>query len=302
MSATDRPVVARESPARIEETAPAAAPPLRRAPGPAERNRRAHRARQRRAEIALACGVPALLVGAWQWAAMTERINPLFFPAPTAIVATGSDMVASGELQQHLAATAGRMALGLVFGVVGGVAVGFAMGMSRLLRAALDPTLSALYVVPKVAVLPLLLLIFGVGDTPTILLVAIAVFFIVWITTMHAVLSVPDGWQEAARSFGVNRRQLLRHVLLPASMPQVLTGLRVATGMAVLTAVAVEFVQGSDGLGRLIWLSWTLFLPRRMYVGVVVVALLGIAANLVVRLLARLLTPWNHTEDGAARR
>ena len=90
-------------------------------------------------------------------------------------------------------------------------------------------------------------------------------------------------------------------MLLPASLPQILTGLRLATGMAILTTVAIEFVQGSDGLGRLIWLSWTLFLPRRMYVGIVVVALLGVVANLVVRFLARLLTPWARINDGAPR-
>jgi sulfonate transport system permease protein len=266
---------------------------VRREPGPAERDRRAHRARQGRREAALAWAVPVVLVGAWQWAAATERVNPLFFPAPTDVVATGADMLASGELQHHLGATASRMALGLVIGVASGVIVGFAMGISRLLRAALDSTLSALYVVPKLALLPLLLLIFGVGDTPTILLIAISVFFLVWITTMHAVMCVPEGWREAARSFGAGRSQLIRHVLLPASLPQILTGLRLATGMAILAAVAIEFVQGSDGLGRLIWLSWSLFLPRRMYVGVVAVALLGVAANLLVRLVARLLTPWD---------
>lgn len=299
MSATDRHVVAPGPPVSIEGVSPAAAPNLRREPGPAERNRRADRARQRRREAALAWAVPMGLVGAWQWAAATKTISPLFFPAPTDVVATASDMLASGELQHDLAATATRIVLGLGLGVASGVIAGFAMGMSRLLRAALDSTLSALYVVPKLALLPLLLLIFGVGETPTILLVAIAVFFLVWITTMHAVMSVPEGWREAARSFGAGRRQLIRHVFLPASLPQILTGLRLATGTAVLTTVAIEFVQSSDGMGRLIWLSWSLFLPGRMYVGIVVVALLGVAANLVVRLAARLLTPWDRFNDGA---
>ena len=300
MSATDRRVVAPRPLVREGTMSPTAPPTLRREPGPAERDARTHRARQRRREAVLAWGVPTALVGAWQWAAATERISPLFFPGPTDIVATASDMLASGELQHHLAATASRIALGLSLGVASGVIVAFAMGMSRLLRAALDSTLSALYVVPKLALLPLLLLIFGVGDTPTILLVAIAVFFLVWITTMHAVMSVPEGWREAARSFGAGHRQLIRHVLLPASLPQILTGLRLATGMAVLSTVAIEFVQGSEGLGRLIWLSWSLFLPRRMYVGIVVVALLGVAVNLLVRLLARSLTPWDRFNQGAS--
>ena len=299
MSATDRRVVTSGPVVHGAGAPPPGAPTLRREPGPAERDRVAHRARQRRRETALAWSVPAVLIGAWQWAAATERISPLFFPAPTDVVATASDMVASGELQHQLAASGSRIALGLLIGVASGVIVGFAMGMSRLLRAALDSTLSALYVVPKLALLPLLLLIFGVGNTPTILLIAIAVFFLVWITTMHAVMSVPEGWREAARSFGAGRGQLIHHVLLPAALPQILTGLRLATGTAVLTTVAIEFVQGSDGLGRLIWLSWSLFLPRRMYVGIVVVALLGVAANLVVRIVARLLTPWDRFSDGA---
>ncbi len=269
---------------------------MRREPGPAERDRRAHRARRRRLERALSWGVPALFVGAWQWAAAAGAVNTLFFPPPSDILATGGDMVRSGELQHHLGASARRIGLGLVLGVAAGVAVGFAMGLSALLRAALDPTLSALYVVPKLALLPLLLLVFGVGETPMVLLVAIAVFFLVWITTMTAVRTVPEGWREAARAFGANRRQFVGHVLLPASMPQILTGLRLATGMAVLVTVGVEFVQGADGLGRLIWMSWSLFLPERMYVGIVVVALLGVVAAAFVRLAARVLTPWTPSE------
>lgn len=179
-----------------------------------------------------------------------------------------------------------------------GVIVGFAMGnvpgCSRPPSTRRSPLFSS-----SLAVVPLLLLIFGVGDTSTTMLVAIAVFLLVWITTMRAVMSVPDGWPEAARSFGASRRQLIGHVLLPASLPQILTGCAWPSGMAVLTTVGIEFVQGSDGLGALIWPSWRLFLPRRMYVGIVVVPFLGVTANLAVRLAARLLTPWDQFNNGA---
>jgi NitT/TauT family transport system permease protein/sulfonate transport system permease protein len=269
-------------------------PPMEilRAPGPAERNPHGHAVVRRRTELAVAVAAPALALALWQWAARSGWINTQFFPAPSTIWSAGVEMVRSGDLQHNLYVSSRRVLLGFLLGVGSGTVVGAVMGMSRLLRAALEPMLSALYTVPKLALLPLLLLIFGIGETALVLLIAITVFFFMWISSMAAIMGVAEGHIEAVRSFGANRFQTFRHVLLPAAIPQLFVGLRLAAGVSVLVMVGIEFVQSSEGIGHLIWFSWSLFLPARMYVGIIVVALMGLVFTEVVKLLGRRAAPW----------
>jgi NitT/TauT family transport system permease protein/sulfonate transport system permease protein len=252
--------------------------------------------RRRSAEIGLGIAVPAALIALWQLAASNNWIDTRFFPAPSTIVDTADELIRSGELQDAVVASMRRVFLGFLIGVTSGIAVGMVMGMSRWVRAALEPLLDALYTVPKLALLPMLLMIFGVGEAPKVLLIGITVFFFMWIASMAAVMAVPAGYREAIRSLGAGRWSEFRHVLFPASLPQIFVAMRVSAGVSVLVLVGVEFVQGNDGIGHLIWFSWSLFIARRMYVGIVVVALLGIVFAWVVQLLAKRIVPWA-TED-----
>src|SRR5207245_2099409 len=154
------------------------------------------------------------------------------------------------------------------------IAVGLIMGMARTIRAAFEPLLTALFTVPKLALLPLLLLILGIGEAPKRFFIGITVFFFMWIATMTAIMSVSESYREPARAFGATRRKMLRHVLIPASLPQVFVGLRLCAGISVALMAYVEFLQGFDGIGHLIWYSWSLFLAARMYVGIVTVGLM----------------------------
>jgi sulfonate transport system permease protein len=172
------------------------------------------------------------------------------------------------------------------------------MGSVRLLRRALEPTLDALYVVPKLALLPVLLNMFGLGEGPKVALVAVTVFFFVWIGTMTAVMAVPEGYRETGAAFGASRAQMFRHVLVPGALPQIVVSLRVAAGVAVLVIVAAEFIVGDSGLGYLIFNSRALFINDRMYVGIVVVALFGVAFSELIRALGRLVTPWAPQDRG----
>jgi sulfonate transport system permease protein len=191
-----------------------------------------------------------------------------------------------------------RTLLGFVVGGAGGVAVGVLMGMSRWLRAALEPMLSALYTVPKLALVPVFLSVFGLDDRSIVALIAVTVFFFVWISTMAAVMGVPVGYREAAATFRASRWEMFRHVLLPAALPEVFVGLRIAAGVAVLMLVGVEFVVGDSGLGFLIQQGRQLLLLGQTYVGIVVVAVFGYVFALLVRLAGRLLCPWA-PEDNA---
>jgi NitT/TauT family transport system permease protein/sulfonate transport system permease protein len=243
--------------------------------------------------------VPILLIAAWEAAADAGLIRTQFFPAPSSIVSEGVKLVQSGELQSNLLISLERVAIGLVLGVGSGAIVGLVMGMSRVVRAALDPLLSAMYTVPKLALLPVFLLIFGLGETPIDLAIAVSVFFFMWISTMEAILAVDEGYQEVALSFGANRWQMFRHVLLPAALPGMMVALQLSAGVSVLVMVGVEFVMGGNGIGNMIWLSWSLFLATQMYVGIVVVAVLGLVMVRLVRLLTRFVVPWANA--GATR-
>lgn len=276
---------------------PASAEVLERVPGKREISPRRFRRRRRIEDLALAAGVPIILLAIWQVAATNGWINAQYFPAPTTIWSAGVSLVADGDLQDDTWVTLTRVALSLFWGVITGVAAGFAMGNWRRLRVALEPTLSAFYTVPKLALLPLFLMIFGPGETPIIITGAATVFFFMWISTMAAVIGIESGYSDAAAAFGASRWGLFRHVLMPAALPQIMVALRISAGISVLVIVGTEFVQSDSGLGNLIWFSWSLFQASRMYVGIVVVALLGFGFALVTKLVARLCIRWTSLDD-----
>lgn len=186
---------------------------LVRRPGPQELHPvRTHR-RRRTLEIALAVAVPLLLVLLWQLAAARSWIDDRVYPAPSTIFADGWDRAADGDLWPDVWATLKRVLGGYAIGTVAGYALGLLMGSLALVRAALEPLLDALYVVPKLALLPVFLNMFGLGEGPQIALVAATVFFFVWISTMAAVLAVPVGHRDAGQVFGASPWQMFRHVL-----------------------------------------------------------------------------------------
>ncbi|QIS04368.1 ABC transporter permease subunit [Nocardia brasiliensis] len=250
------------------------------------------RRRLRRREITLAFLTPALALTAWQLAARADLIDAVIFPPPSRILARATDMIASGELLGDLSATVIRLLSGYVPAAVAGTLVGLGMGAWRLLGAALTPLFTALYALPKIAVLPLLLLVFGLGNTPKILAVAITVFFVTQINAQAAMREVDTGALELAECYRVRGWRRFRLVVMPACLPQICTGLRVAVGLGVVVAIAVEFVASDGGVGYLIWNSWQLFQPERMYVGLLTAAVLGATLTGIVSVGGWLAMPW----------
>ncbi|MFZ3568286.1 ABC transporter permease [Streptomyces sp. BH097] len=271
---------------------------LVRAPGPEELHPTRARRRRRALELSLAIAVPVVLILLWQLAASQSWIDERIYPAPSTILADGWQRAADGELWPDVWATLKRVLAGYVIGTVSGYLLGLLMGSISLVRAALEPLLDALYVVPKLALLPIFLNMFGLGEGPQIALVAATVFFFVWISTMAAVISVPTGHRDAGQVFGASPWQMFRHVLLPASLPAVLVGARIAAGVAVLVIVASEQIAANDGLGHLIFDARALFQNDVMFVGIVCVAALGVLFSELVRLAGRFLTPWAPRDRG----
>lgn len=246
--------------------------------------------------------VPVVLIGLWQVAAVRGWIDTNFFPAPSSIWSSGVKMIENGTLWDNAWISTKRVLESFALGVVSGVGVGLAMGASKTFRNALEPTLNAFYTVPKLALLPLFLLVFGIGEAPLILVISITVFFFMWISTMAAVLDVSDGYQDALRTLGANRREMYRHVIVPAILPQIFIAMRVSAGVSILTMVGVEFVQAGTGIGYLIWHSWGIFLASEMYVGIVTVALMGVGFIALIQLTSRLVLRWKPMNDRRTRK
>lgn len=267
-----------------------------RRPGPAERNPRRHYLTRRAVEIVMAILGPVLFVALWQISVDVGWLDARRISSPWDVIT--SSTLRDAEVWRQTWITTKRMLTGFAIGTAAGLIVGIGMGVSRLLRATLESLLTALYTVPKIALLPVYLILFGFGESPRVYLIATVVFFFVWIYSMAAVMQVPAGYREAAESFDVSRWQMFRHVLLPGALPQIIVGLRVSAGVTVLMVISVELVLSSDGIGNLIERGRMLGIPDFTFVGIVISALLGVVFTFLVKVIGRRLTPWAK-EDNA---
>jgi len=265
---------------------------LLRRPSSAEQQPREHARRQRAIRIGLGTAVPVALMVLWQIASTRGWIDSRLYPSPSRLLGEARDLASQGKLWPNLWATTRRILVGFALGASTGIVVGMLMGVFDNLRWAFEPLLNAFYTVPKLALLPLFLTVFKYGEKPIYALILATVFFFVWISTLDAMLSVPEGYREAVLSLKQSRWQLFRHALLPASLPQIFVGLRITAGVSVLVVLGVEFIYGGSGIGYLIIQGKTLFIPKQMYVAIVIAALLGIAFIGVVDIARRFAVPW----------
>ena len=256
----------------------------------------AQRARERSLatrDLVLSIVTPILLLVLWELSARGQIIDPRFFPPPSRIVTAGYEMLLDGELWMHTAPTLMRLLVGGGLGALSGIIVGLLMGSSRALNAALGPLFSALYPLPKIAIFPILLMIFGPTELPKIIAVFITTFFIMQINTVSGVWAIDRKLLEAGAAYGAKGFDRFRFVVLPGAMPFVFSGLKTATGTAVVVVTAVEFTGATTtGLGYLIWNSWQLFIPEKLYVGLVVIGVIGATVTTVLSRSEKLLLPW----------
>jgi NitT/TauT family transport system permease protein len=229
---------------------------------------------------------------AWEFAAARHWINALFFPAPSAIGATLITQLSNGEGLANVGATLQRTGLGLLLGSTTGLILGVFLGWSARLRKLFDPFIGALYPIPKLALFPLFLIIFGLGNTPLIALIALASFFPILINTIAGARQINPEFFEIAQAYGANRRIMLLRVVLPGALPSVLSGLRLAVGNALITAIAVELMISQDGLGAQIWWAWETLRTSDLYVAILFTALLGVGSHYLLELLSHVMLPW----------
>ena len=236
-----------------------------------------------------------VLLALWQALAHARVLDPLFFPPPSVLAVTLVEMIRDGSLALHLAATLKRLAAGFLIGSITGISCGLLMGGSARLRQMFEPLVSALYSTPKLTLLPMLMLFFGVGEASRVFLIAAACFVLIAVHTLDAVRSVDPVHVEVARNYGARRWDVFRKVYVPASLPMIFTGLRLALGRGLVITVSVELVTPSEGLGSMIWLAWQSFATERLYIGVILTAVLGGMFHAGLRQLERKAIPWRHS-------
>jgi len=248
-----------------------------------------------RADVIFPVLVPVIIFALWEIASHAGYLNPLFFPPPSRIFKTAAEMVQTGELQRNLFPTLMRILLGFLLGTVPGILLGLSMGWSRRVRMLIDPVISILYPIPKIAILPLIMLLLGIGELSKVTVVGIGTFFLVTINAMTGVRSINRIYFEVANNYGAKKLKIFTKVVLPGSLPMVFSGMRLALGMSLILVVAVEFNTANYGLGALIWLAWETLRTEKLYVGILICAVLGIVFTSVLKRIERHFMPWEET-------
>lgn len=235
------------------------------------------------------------LVLLWELLARIGWVPRLFLPAPSDVVGEAVEMVATGELFVHLGASLLRLLWGFGIGALAGVAVGVAVGFWNLAEAVGTPVIAATFPIPKIALLPLLILWLGIGEPSKVAVIALGVFFPMAINTFTGVRHADPVLVKAAVSFGAGRWSVIRKVMLPSALPMIFAGLKLGAGTALLLLVAAEMIAVESGVGFLILYAGNLMATTKLMVGIVVLSLLGISAHACLNWLERLVIPWRHT-------
>jgi NitT/TauT family transport system permease protein len=228
----------------------------------------------------------------WQGVCGAGWVSPLFLPSPAEIVAALWQLMVSGEIWPDLWASFVRIVAGWAAGTAIGLAVGLAMGLYSVARAVGMPMVSALFPIPKIALLPLLILWLGIGETSKIATIALGVFFPTIIAVYSGVDGVPRNLIRMAQSFEVPAAAIVWKVILPGAMPTILAGFRISAATALLLVVSAEMIGAETGLGAFVLQAGSLMQTDRLLAGVLILSLFGLAIGRFITALERRFLRW----------
>jgi NitT/TauT family transport system permease protein len=234
----------------------------------------------------------AVVIGVWQLASSLGWVNPLFLPAPTSIARAIYQLAVSGTLWQHLGYSIMRIGAGWLLGTVAGVIAGFAIGLSSRARGVGITFISALFPIPKIALLPLLILWLGIGEQPKIATIALGVFFSTAISVYSGVDAVPRNLIRMAQSFNVPFHSIVWRVIWPGALPSILAGFRITASIALLLVVSAEMIGAEFGIGAFVLQAGNLMQTDQLLAGVVILSLFGLAVGKLINWLEGRLLHW----------
>ncbi|MDI6639153.1 MAG: NitT/TauT family transport system permease protein [Bacillota bacterium] len=237
---------------------------------------------------------PALILVVWEILARAGAVDVRLFSAPSLILKALVPVVASGELWVNTLVSLQRVLLGFLVGSGMGVVLGLAMGLAPPVRAALGPMVAATFPIPKLAIMPLILLVFGLGETSKVVTVAVGVFYLVLINSMAGVMNIDKIYLDVAKSFGASRKDFYLTVALPGALPMIFAGLKLGMGTALLLIVAAELSAARAGVGYMIWRAYDMFDIERMFVGLITMSFMGYILSNLLDVVERVVIPWKH--------
>ncbi|MCX7321277.1 MAG: aliphatic sulfonate ABC transporter permease SsuC [Hyphomicrobiales bacterium] len=254
---------------------------------------RAHSFRLPRSENVAQWIVPLAILIVWQAASVTGLVPSRVMPAPTDVAMAGWKLAASGELAQNIWVSFWRAAVGFLIGGSIGFAFGLANGLSRLSSTLTDTTLQMVRNVPHLALIPLVILWFGIDESAKLFLVALGVFFPIYINTLHGIRTVDPQLIEMGRIYGMSNSELFRRVIFPGALPSIFVGVRFALGIMWLTLIVAETIAASSGLGYMAMQAREFMQIDVVVLSILIYALLGKVADSASRLLERLTLSWH---------
>lgn len=272
---------------KLPETSPGTGAPLRTTAAPAPSPLR----RMSRQRWFVPIRSFALFAALWQIAFLWNG-NPLQLPSPARVFAALWDLLVSGEILEHASVSTGRMAIALVAAIAVAVPLGFWMGLSRNAEAYIDPVVELLRPISGIAWLPLALFIFGVGNTLPVFIMVYVAFFPILLNTIAGVRQVDKRLVAAARTMGVGRSAMLVHVLIPAALPTIMVGIRLAFAASWAAIVAAELIGSPSGLGFAIEWYRQLLMTSKVFAFIMAIGVVGYLCDVGLRALQRHLTPW----------
>jgi len=234
----------------------------------------------------------------WEFSVVWGWANPLFTSAPTRIIKAGAAMVRDGSIWNDLAVSGLEFALGYGLAVVVGVPLGILMGWYRRFNALLEPFVNALYATPRIALMPLIIIWFGVDMTSKVAIIFLSTVFPILVNTMTGVRTIDRDFIKVARSFGATDGQLFSTVALPSSVPNLLTGLRLGLGHALIGIVVGEMYGASAGIGYMMQTAGATFQTDRVMVGIIIIAAAGMALTQVLKMIENRFEMWRVDHRG----
>lgn len=242
--------------------------------------------------------VPIVLVVIWETASAFDLVSSTTLPAPSTILTQFFYLISTGELLEHLGISAYRAGLGFLLGSATGLLLGLSTGLGKLVERTLDPSLQMLRTIPLLSLIPLFILWFGVGEFSKILMIALGAFFPVYLNTFLGIRSVDIKLIEVSRIFQYSRWQLLSKMIIPAALPNILLGIRLSLGASWLVLVVAEMMGTSAGIGYMIQDARAYSQTDKVFVGIIIFAVIGKLSDSAIRLLERRWLHWRDTFKG----
>lgn len=233
-----------------------------------------------------------LLILLAEWGTQTGWISALTLPKPTDVLATFQELYASGLLFKHLLPSLSRLVVGALIGVSAGIGVGVLIGLFSYVRSGLVPLVAALFPIPKIALLPLFVIWFGIGEGSKYALIAFGTFTPTVVATFGAVDNVDRTLIRMGQSFGLSWQSIVRKIVLPGAMPGILSGLRISLAIAIILLVAAEMLGAEFGIGAYILEAGSLYDLERLFAGVIILSVLGVLVSASIGLVERRLLRW----------